>query len=172
MDEYGKIEIDLASLLGRPSDEYSIYDAIKDAAVERLLAKNSEAMVGFSQRVQQITDEEIRKRLEPILDDAINAAIQPTNTWGEPKGEPTTMREYLAKKMELELKKRDTHHRGTNKSLLEEIIERQIREVLGGELKGIMDTAASEIVINVREQASEMFAEIISAAAGRIQSRR
>ena len=48
-------------------------------------------------RVARIRDEEIREQIRPLIAEALTRSIQPTDHYGNPKGEPTTLAEVITR---------------------------------------------------------------------------
>src|SRR5205823_4822033 len=85
-----------------PQEVYGGYDKtladlILDACVTRLLEdfQRDEAFRDISARVRSIRDDILAESLRETVQGALTAALQPTDSFGNAKGEPKTLQEII-----------------------------------------------------------------------------
>lgn len=159
------LEIDLSELWA----EGTAGEAIVGRAADLLLRRSGEPRDSLARRVQQITDAEIRAQVAPAIGEAIEKALQPTNSFGEPKGEPLTLRQVIVNQAVEQLKAPDrSHQRGFdarhNGTVLEKIIAEAVASTLTRELQGAIEEAKREVVATIRAKGAEVIAETMRRA--------
>ena len=156
-----QIIIDLGKIYG----EGSVANSIAEHAARQLLKAESEVANEFHSRVKRITDEEIGKTIQPMICEAISAAVQLTDSFGQSKGEPTTLREIIVKRVEEELRSAqradyiDTRHR--NLPLLQVMIEREVARAVKEDLTEAMNNARKQVKEAVEAQGAAILTETI-----------
>lgn len=164
-----KIELDLADLGmqydptdGQPLGPGSFNDLVVNAAASQIVdgmddRQNLERAVRdrVSKRVESIADELIAELIEGVLENP----IQRTTTWGEAKGEPTTVREIVRTKVEAflsEPQSRDPYRsRNDPPASLTDLIAKITTDAMQRELKPVIDEAKKSIHTHVTSVALE-----------------
>lgn len=164
-----QITIDLDRLAFGGEEGTTLAQAIVAEAARRVLENDREIRQLVRDRVQRIADDEIRALFAPMLASAIENAVQPTNTWGEPKGEPTTLREAIVDRMRRYLTEPDPDFRsrepGGRRTRIDSFIAKEVDGAVKQELKGALDEAKAEVLAGVKEKASEVIAETLAKVA-------
>lgn len=161
------IEVNLAEVVvARGEDGQTFADYIASLAAAALLQRSTkEDYYGALKRaVEQFRETEIRAALVPLIQAAVEESFQPTNEYGSPKGQPTTLRELIAKQVTVELrvhKERDGYSRPQT-SLLEDVVKEQVRRELRGELRQAVAEGRASVLAAVKEQAAEVISETIA----------
>ena len=143
----------------------TIEELVFDQAA-RLIAfspdRDNKAMV--RERLDAISAEEIRARVVPHIEVAIAESVQPTDTWGKPKGDPVTLREVIvteARKL-LTAKTRDRDdYRGPERTLVDRLIATEVAKAVHKELTGAIAEAKEQVTAAVKAEGAKVIAETI-----------
>jgi predicted RNA binding protein with dsRBD fold (UPF0201 family) len=160
------IEIDLAHLWVGGEDGKTFADYIAGLAATNLLREEPESKSAFRQRVSAITDEEIRDAIRPAIVEALTGAVQKTDAWGEPKGEPKTLREQIVEGATAALNVKREHAYNRRETLVEYIVREEIERAIRKELSAEMDKAKKQVTDAIKEQGAEVLAEAVKRVAG------
>lgn len=141
---------------GEPYEQGSktVADLVAEQIVHKIMA--SKDYRGMQERIREIRSEVIREAVRPQVDEAIAAPIRKTNTWGEPVGEATTLREVIideARKLMNEPLDRYAQGKGT-------YLTKAVRD----EVKAALSAEIAESVKQVREQVSGQVGQMITDA--------
>lgn len=119
-------------------------------------------------RVNEVTHEVIVEKITPMVTDAIAAGVQKTNSYGEPIGEPVTMRDVIVATAKEWLEKPTNDYGRDRKTRLQALLHDEVERAMKAELKATIDAAKAEVEAAVREKGAEVLAETITRlAAGR-----
>lgn len=160
-----QIVIDLGEVF---ADEATVSEAIIARAAAMLL-EDYELKILFRKRVENIADAEILRQIEPLVEEALEAAVQPTDGFGNPRGEPTTLHMVVVKRVTEELKtagQRDSVSRH-RENLLDQIVGREVSRVVGEDLREAMKEARRQVRDAVEKKGAEILAETIHGLARR-----
>lgn len=135
--------------------------------IARLAARQLVDSYGESERstmrvaARAFYDERIEAALEPMIEEAVNGAIQSTNSYGEPTGEPTTLREVIVKRATDILNKQDTsyHARDTRMGVLK-IVDASVAKTMDDELKKTVAKVHAEVAKSIREHGAGILADL------------
>lgn len=168
--------IDLNTVIG----EHRIYDDEEDGyrtepvTIGQAVAKQvfadlkRDTHYGALQReVLSLRTEEIRAQLEPIVRAAIDQPMRKTNTYGEPTGEPTTLRALIVAEVEALLKRPADQYSREKGTWLQALIREQVDKALRAELAEVLKEEKEKVVAAVRGKAAELIAEAVKAGIGR-----
>ena len=153
-------ELDLSASGGRDQEP----DLIVNAAVGKL-AKNPE-WEGIQDRVRRIRDEEIRIHVSGLIEDALTAGLRKTNTYGEPYGEPTTLRTLIGEEVRSALAKAADRY-GSRESIVRKLVREEVDKALRKELSEAIAEEKAKVVAAVRGQAAELIAKAVTEGIGR-----
>lgn len=120
---------------------------------------------GLRQRFLDIRTEEIREAVKPLVTDAINAAIELTNGFGERTGQATSMRELVIAEARKLLTERSDYGRGT--TLAQRIVAEEIGRAFQAELSKTIAAEKEKVVVAVRAKAAELIADAVAKGIGR-----
>jgi hypothetical protein len=168
-----KLQIELDYAGGRAYNEdgdshpIDIDEAIVLAAADALLGqlKRDEMYRTLQRRVHDTQDELIREAVAPLVVEAINGALQPTDSWGNPKGEPITLAEHITK-IGVEYLTKETGDYSRRETVIRKFIREEIDRKVQGELKAALEQAKAEVIAAVKEQGAELMATTIAKMAG------
>lgn len=157
--------VDFESVVGhRYDDEGDRVDAtLADKVAEELVtrAMRDTGYRKFAQHIADIRDEEIRKRAAAEIEQALTTPFQRTNTYGEPAGKPTTLREEIAaeaRKALAEAAGRDTYRMGDSAKKIADLIQREAATAVHTLLKKEMDEEIGRLRAAMREKAVQIIA--------------
>ncbi|KAB2347316.1 hypothetical protein [Actinomadura rudentiformis] len=126
----------------------------------------SDAWPTLSKRITDIRDEEIRKLVLPAITKAFESPLQKTNNWGDPVGEPVTLRDVIVQEARKILNgTRDRYDARTEplgRKLIREMVEREIRK----ELANAINAEREKVVAAVRAQAADLIAKAVAQGVG------
>ena len=123
------------------------FQLVRDLVVERIRKSLTEKI---EMCVERFVQEEVNR--------VLTGTIQPTNSWGEPKGEPTTLRDMMTKLVKEHLDQRvDSSGRvtqcsGNNTYPRSEYL---VRNALQGDIDKAVDKEVKIVVADVRKQLAE-----------------
>jgi hypothetical protein len=122
----------------------------------------------LTRRASEIRDEEIREVIRPAIIEAIDATMQPTDAYGNPKCEAQTLHEIIVEqaKKAITAKDSDTYSRTKGLNIVEQFIAAEVRSTLDKELKAVMDQAKADVLAAVKEQGAKVLSETIAKMAG------
>jgi hypothetical protein len=174
LDPYGPLPANYSQV---GEDEWrtepmTLIEAVIATASERLVdhAKREGTKDHFKtlvERVRAVRDEEIREAVRPLISEALEAPIVPSNTLGERRGEETTMHELIVTEATKQLAKPAGRRRdfiNPPLTILESVIAEQVNAALSKELRGALDEAKAEVIAAVREKGNEVLTEALARA--------
>jgi hypothetical protein len=163
-----KVELDLNTLLGFEYDEDGEPIGRRElrgelvALMARTLMSDmrNEAMAD----VRAAVHEQVRDEVKKVVQEAMAKPIQQTTTWGEPKGEPTTVLELIRLQIEAFLSNsgrgRDSYNREPGN--LKDLIADATNAVLSKELRSEIDVVKRQINTQIQEHALKAAAESLT----------
>lgn len=161
--ETGKlvVEVDLGKLW---TSTGSVSEYIAGVAAKMLLESEEHVRDDFRRRVRAILDDEISRQCEPFVREALEGAIQKTDTWGTPVGPARPLHEHIVEAVREELKLRDGQRRGTGGQdpLLQRIIHEEVDRTLAHELREAVKGAKAEVLAAVSAKAAEILTETMT----------
>jgi hypothetical protein len=142
----------------------SLTDHIIDAAAARLLnqllARGDDAIAELRRRAESIRDDVLWGTVAPIVERAVvEFEVQPTNEYGEARGQKLSLVEFIAREVKLNLTARS--YASQKPPLLESIVKEQVGQRLERELKDAIDQAKAEVIAAVREKGAAVLAKTI-----------
>lgn len=123
----------------------------------------------LSKKVGTIRDDVIRARLEPLIEEAVTASVQPTNGLGEATCAPTTLRSIIVERGTQYLQGRESNP-GRNpgrKTRLQAIIDDSVDRAFKRDLQAAIDAGKAEALGAIRAAAADVVAGTIAAAAAK-----
>lgn len=146
----------------------SLLDLIISAAGDQLVKQLGREQ---TDRIRAALSEERQRQIVaavgPIVNEAIAAAVQPTDAYGHPKGELTTMREVIIAEAKKYLTEARSERYGDPR---ETPVQRMIREEVGRtvktELQKALKEAQAEVYAAVRAQGAAVIQETIARMSG------
>lgn len=139
-----------------------------DSIVRHVMRDGYDWRGDLRNRVGSIRDDLIAEKLRPDIDAAFAGPVQKTNTYGDPVGEPVTMREVIVGRVEEWLKSsdRDSYRNPKGLTKPQQLIAEEVDRVLAREMKEAIAAAKAEVVAAVQAKGAELLAQTIAAMAG------
>lgn len=154
-----QITIDLATTAGEGSLEHVILDR---AAAKVAGHVDSEIRAKLTRQIAAITEDELRGFIRPKLADAMASLLQPTDSFGTPKGEPQTLQQVIIDMAAKELRKPTDRYDSRSPSVLQKLIHEEVQRTIRGELQTAMKEAREEVLAAVRGQAAKIVTDTIA----------
>lgn len=145
-----KIEIDLKDLGIPQYDEdgeqgraKNLQELIVEAAADRLMDTDHMIRSDLREKVMARYNQRINEKVEALITEAFEAPIQRTTSWGETKGEVTTVREIIRETIEKYLNSKEMSRDGYSRQpkSLTELIVNETQMVLSKDMKATIDEA-------------------------------
>lgn len=165
--EVNVTEVDLSTVIdGYYNHEDGAPTILADRVAEQLVRQarqNDEDWKTLRKRILSIRDEEIRKLVLPAITEAFEKPIQKTNTYGEPYGEPVTLREVVVEEARRILKGAGSNSLSDrDKPLARQLINQMVVKELRAELADAIKAEREKVVAAVREQAAQLITEAVT----------
>jgi hypothetical protein len=161
-----RVNLHLDDLLFDPERGNTLSQAIVEQAAEQLLdGLRAEMITQARAHALSILNERLSSIIEAMLNEAIGQAIQGTDHYGQPKGDPTTLHEVIVKRAEQVLRTRRDPQRsgyGQDKPLIEQIIDTEIGNAFKRELADVVAQARTEVLAAVKDQAAQIITDTIA----------
>jgi hypothetical protein len=143
-------EVTLDSLI-RDGSEYgngcTIGDQVAFLALQRLTSE-TEGWYSIRERVQRVTDEEIREHVRPLITEALTRPFRQTNSFGEPVGGETTLSSVIVDEARKAFKVRADNY-GSSQTVLQKLVAEEVQQafktVIADEVKQARALVADQI---------------------------
>lgn len=157
-------DVDLSDVVGGygPEGEPTTLGDLVIAEIARQFMK-TEDWPELRRRVITIRDEEIRAQITPMIAEAVAKPIQRTGAYGDPIGEPVSMREVVVDEARKILQgtpkgSYDRDAQPLGRKLIREMVEKEMRAELADAIKA----ERQKVVDAVRAQAAELITEAVT----------
>lgn len=163
-DDYAPIETTLETL-------------VLDLAARKVAdmsTRDRELTTEIRSRVAQLRDDEIRAHVRPLIEEALTRSLQRTNSFGEPAGEETTLRDLILAEVGAEVKrlasvKTDRYAaRSDARTPLQEMIEKEVGAAFAKDVRAELDKAKAEILAAVRAKGAAVLAQTVQDLADKL----
>lgn len=144
-----------------------LVDLVVRELVRRAVEDGSSGWNSLAQQVSRVRAEVIREKVEAEVEAALTAQFRQTNSWGEPIGEPTTLRALIAKQAQEAVKlgmARSGY--GEKEPAATRIIRDEVDKVLAKELTEVVAAEKAKVVAAVQAKAAELIAKAVSEGIG------
>lgn len=122
----------------------------------------------LNDRVRGIRDEEVRAAIRPLIEEALTRSIQPTDIYGNPKGEATTLAEVITKEAKTALTVPKEHGYGKPKrTLIQEIIADAVNTQFRRELDEAITEGKKAVAKALRDEGAAVIQKTIERMATR-----
>lgn len=167
------MNVDLSIDLGQNVDEIREH-VIKAAAREMLYQFSSySGEEHFTKLAQSLRDDiskavkaEVEKVIAPAVAAALEEGVQPTDQYGEARGEKRSLRSVIVTEAERALNKkveiRDNY--GRSESVIQQVIRDEVQRAMADDLKGVIKEERAKVEKAVRDQAAELITESVRRA--------
>lgn len=118
----------------------------------------------LGRKVAEIRDTLIAEQLEPLVREALEGEYRATNGFGEPVGQPTTLRSVIAKQVDDWLNSRDgdTYRNPKRLTRLSALVAEQVDKAMTKELSAAVADAKAQVVAAVKAKGAEVLAKTIA----------
>jgi hypothetical protein len=164
------VRIVLDDALFDPERGSTLSQMIAEQAAEQLLGEMRGHIIDQARaHAVAVLQREVTATVKSMLAESIEKAIQGTDHYGNPKGDPTTLHEVIVKRAEAALRERKDrpgsgYQRGG--ALIEDIISAEIEQAWRRELADVVKAAQIEVRGKVAEEAGRVMVEAMNRAAG------
>lgn len=148
---------------GYDSAPLTLGEAVADRIAERLT--KDDRYPTLRDEVLQLRKEEVLRRLEPIVTEAINRPVQRTNTFGDVVGGPTSLTDLIVKEARDYLSKSDGY--SNRETVLQKTVREAVDKAIKKELAAVVAEEKEKVVAAVRAKAAELIAEAVKQGVGR-----
>jgi hypothetical protein len=114
----------------------------------------------LNRRVVEIRTELIREALAPIVTEAITAEIQQTNSYGEPTGKTSTLRELIIAEVQRVITAKDGYRDG--QTFIQKLVRAEVESAISKEMSAAMKVEKDKAVAAVRAKGAEIIAEVVT----------
>jgi histone H3/H4 len=103
----------------------------------------------------------IEAKATELVETAVQAPIRKTNTWGEPVGEPTTLRDMIDAKVKEFLNARidSGYSRTSPQSFIQNLVGKQVAAEMEKEFKDSIQKGKEQLLSAVKDRAAEVISE-------------
>lgn len=168
--------IDLSTVVGqhyvqRGEDDYgtepeTLGDRVAAVVAEKVYqaGKREDAWPSTS----QLYAEAINRAVEERVAAEMNRSVTPTDSYGSPKGAPTTLGEIIDQRIATWLKQPagDSWNGRGSESNLQKLINAAVGSALTRDVNGAIESAKVQVTAAVKAQAAQVLAETLTRAAG------
>lgn len=155
--------------LGQLWNDGNVEERILGIVGARLLKEvDDETRNGVTRTVRDVRAEVIRELVEPVVREALEKPMVPTNQFGEerPGTEPVTLVELIHAEVKRFTTVQASRHSSREGTELEQMIAEVVGREFKGELKKAVDQAKAAALDKVREAAGDVIAEAVKRAGG------
>lgn len=128
----------------------TIADLVAAQITERLTKED--AWGGLKKRASEIRAEAIREAIRPQLEEALAAPFHKTNSYGEPVGEPTTMRELVISETRTVLNAPADQYNRDRGTMLTKAIRDEVKKALAAEIGDAVKLAREQVSGEIGQQ--------------------
>ena len=113
-------------------------------------------------RVRDIRVEEIREQVRPLIAEALAGELQRTNSFGEPTGQATTLREMVVAEAKRVLGSPTDRYSSNGQTFVQKLVAEEVGRVFEADLRDAMAAEKAKAVAAVRAKAADLLAEVLS----------
>lgn len=163
------ISIDLSTPFGtRYSSDSEDYEPVTlgSELLDRLERRLFEGFAAEANKMLQAAlAERIKDAAEQLVAEAIAKPVQQTNSWGEPTGKETTLRDAIHAEVQKWLTSSNSNsYDRNNKQNLAGLIEQAVHKVMANEMAEVIKGEKTKLIGVVREQGAKVLAETLRRA--------
>jgi len=143
-------DVTLDSLVRESYDHeggWTIGQEVARMALQRLTA-DRDGWGSIRERVQRVTEEEIREHVRPLITEALTRPFRQTNSFGEPVGDETTLSSVIVDEARKAFKVRADSY-GSNQTELQKLVAEEVQKafktVIADEVKAARAMVADQI---------------------------
>ncbi len=167
----GSREVGYDDETGPQHEGIRLGDMVVDALVDRLardIKRDGDGLYGAVTKAREAATAASREEAAVLVREALVGEIRPTNHYGEPKGEPTTLRDLIRADIQAYLgepERRSSYDE--RKGGFRALVREEVNTALTNELRDVMRDARAQAAAVVKERASGLIASVLEAEAKR-----
>lgn len=161
------VSVDLGDDIG------AVRDRIVGAAAHELLAEVSrwadcgehatELAKALRGDISKAIKAEVEKVIAPAVRVALESGVQPTDQYGEPRGEKTSLRSVIiteaARALHKKVEIRDNY--GRSESVVQQVIRDEVQKAVASDLKEVIAEERRKVQVAVRTEAASILTEAV-----------
>lgn len=163
--DFDKLAPYLEDVEGEPLGPGSVESLIVELAARRLLSNcvdmERSQYSEVYRRIASIRDETIAELVRPQIEEALERSFTRTNSFGEPTGETTTLREVIVEEAKRWLTKPGDGFSRRGETNVQHLINQEVDRALTSELKAAIQDARHEVTEAVKAKGAEVLTETI-----------
>lgn len=177
-----RVEIDLNKHLARfhgidpeTGHEISGPETVESMICERAaqivaarVVADSDQYPTIREATKKLIGEKVEERVAAAVDRVFTEARTPTDTWGNPKGDPTTLAEQVEAKVEAILSKHhnaDRYNRGEDSgTIVDKVIAAQVKAQVEKQVTAAVREARDKVIAQVSDVAGREIAKAVKEA--------
>lgn len=151
-----------------PEPAQTIRDVIVERAASMLAHSSRDLNRKVQERAMQMVEEGMRARVDALIEETLTNPVRKTNDWGEPVGEPTTLRAMVLKEAQGWLTRQPSRDGSryrsddATKASAAELVQKTVDEVMSRELAEQVKAAKAEVQKRVQTTAAGVIAKAVS----------
>lgn len=164
-----KVEVPDLKLTDYIEEDTRLIDLVVAEIVSREIGGHERQVL--RRRVEEVRAELVRELASPVIAAALEEPFQRTNQYGEPiHGKVQTLREVIIEIARDMLTKavRDDFGRGTPRTMVEKLVDDEVRKALRGELAAVVEDEKAKLRALMQAEAAAIIGETITRAANRL----
>jgi len=132
----------------------TVADLVAARIVERLV--KDDQYPHLRDQVIQVREELIRAALAPVIEEALTVPFRKTSTYGEPAGEPVTLRTVIAAEAQRMLTHYESDYGQRKLTVMQALVRKEVEAALAKEIR--------DAVAQAREQVSGEIGQMVASA--------
>ncbi len=153
---------------GPEVEPVSLGEMVVAGVVERLVAEIKRDADGFGYRgavtaAREAASAAVQEQASTLVSEALSGEIRRTNTYGEPTGEPTTLRDLIRADVAKYLNEKvpERGYGGDRRGGFRELLQHEVDEAMNKELRAAIREAREQVVVKVQEKAAQLIGEAV-----------
>lgn len=136
---------------------------VASMVVDRLV-QDRDRWYEMSRTVTEIKRDVIREAVLPMVEKAIAEPIQKTSVYGDPIGDPVTLREVIVDEARKLVNKPAEQYSRSGQTILQKVVAEEVRAAFGEEIKDAVKQAREQVAGEIGQQVA---AAVANAMKGR-----
>lgn len=165
-----KVQVDDLNLdteVGRqydPDDDHYRPQTLADLIVEELVTRviRTSDYRTIAEKVNSIRTEIIRERVAAEVEEALTTPFTVTNTFGEPTGAVTTLRQYIASIAQAAVKMDHRQGYADSETTAVKVIRTEVGRAFAKELEDVVKAEKAKVIAAVRNSAGTIIADAVA----------
>lgn len=150
-----------------PEDAQTILDLIVERAASQLSHASRDLNTKVQARALAMVEEGMREKVDALIEETLTNPVRKTNDWGEPTGEPTTLRAIIIKEAQGWLTRsipRDNPRRGQDGryQCAAELVSETVEKVMSRELADQVKAAKEMVKERVQTTSAAVIGKAVS----------